>query len=229
MIWIHRLVLLLLFAGLGLAADKPVWQTFELEDVSFDLRLVQDVDEIERLVGSQLDGEFTFVEVRLRSLYGTEVELDRSAFTLRSFSGNDQSHAQSPDRIAGNGSLLVRPGTAGGGGGVYTESREQVPLGRSPQGGAPRRTSGVPSQLGGPIGGGGGPRASKGALPVPAADEAADQGLHGRLTRLELPLDAGDKDVGGYLFFQVDPKNKRKHISLTYDGRYGEFRVSFKN
>lgn len=63
---------------------------------------------------------------------------------------------------------------------------------------------------------------------VPAADTELDESLHGRLQRLELPLDAGDKDVNGYLYFQIDPKNKRKHISLSYDGRYGEFRLSFE-
>lgn len=225
---LYRITLLLLCAGLALAADKPVWQTVDLEDVSFDLRLVKDVDEIERLVGDRMEGEFTFVEVRLRALYGTEVELNRTAFTLRAFSGNDRSHAQSPDRIAGNGSLMVRPGTVGGGGGVYAQSREQVPLGRSPQGGAPRRTSGIPSQLGSALGGSG-PRASEGAMPIPAADDEADQSLHGRLARLELPLDAGDQDVSGYLYFQIDPKNNLKHISLSYDGRYGEFRLTFKN
>ena len=41
-------------------------------------------------------------------------------------------------------------------------------------------------------------------------------------------MDAGDADVNGYLYFQVSPKFNPKHISLEYDGRYGEFRVSFE-
>jgi hypothetical protein len=61
---------------------------------------------------------------------------------------------------------------------------------------------------------------------TPAPEQ--DLSLHGRLERWELPLDAGDADVSGYLYFQVDPKQNRKHLSLSYDGRYGEFRVSFE-
>jgi hypothetical protein len=41
-------------------------------------------------------------------------------------------------------------------------------------------------------------------------------------------LAAGDADVSGYLYFQVNPKQNRKHFTLSYDGRYGEFRVSFE-
>jgi hypothetical protein len=226
--WIRQIVLLFVSVSLGLSADQPVWRSVTLPDVEFDFRLVQNVDEIQRLAGERLDDEFTFVEVRLRALYGTEVALDRSSFTLRSFKGNERSNAQSPDRIAGNGSLMVRPGTVGGAG-VYTQGREQVPLGRGPGGGAPRRSTGVPSGIGGPVLGGGQPRDAERSLEVPAESAEADRSLHGRLTRLELPLDAGDRDVSGYLYFQIDPKHKLKHISLSYDGRYGEFRVEFKN
>jgi hypothetical protein len=225
---IYGLTLLLVCAGLGSAADKPVWQKAELEDVEFSFRLVQDVDEIERLVGDRLDEDFTLVEVRLRALYGTKVELNRSSFTLRSFSGNDHSLAQSPDRIAGAGSLMVRPGTSGGGG-VYTRGREQIPLGRGPEGGAPRQTTGVPSEFGGSLPDGGSPGTSQRGVEVPAVASDAGVSLRDRLEWHELPLKAGDRDVSGYLYFQLDPKHKLKNISLTYAGRYGEVRVAFKN
>ena len=135
---IHRMILVLTLAWVATAADKPRWQTVELQDVDFDFRLVQDVGEIERLLGDRLDGDFTLVEVRLRALYGTTVELDRDSFTLRSFSGNDTSAAQSPDRIAGGGSLLVRPGTVGAPGHYRANPRESIPVGPNPEGGPPR-------------------------------------------------------------------------------------------
>ncbi len=224
---IHRMTLVLALACVATAADKPRWQTVELQDVDFDFRLVQDVGEIERLLGDRLDGDFTLVEVRLRALYGTTVELDRDSFTLRSFSGNDTSAAQSPDRIAGGGSLLVRPGTVGAPGHYRANPRESIPVGRNPEGGPPRQIGGTPPGVGGSLPTGAS-RPSERGMRVPAADTELDESLHGRLQRLELPLDAGDKDVNGYLYFQIDPKNKRKHISLSYDGRYGEFRLSFK-
>lgn len=225
---IHRMILVLALACVATAADKPRWQTVELQDVEFDFRLVQDVGEIERLLGDRLDGDFTLVEVRLRALYGTTVELDRDSFTLRSFSGNDRSGAQSPDRIAGGGSLLVRPGTVGAPG-VYRATRERIPVGPNPEGGPPRQIGGAPPGVGGSLPTAGSSKPSQRSIGVPAADTELDESLHGRLQRLELPLDAGDRDVNGYLYFQIDPKNKRKHISLSYDGRYGEFRLSFEN
>jgi hypothetical protein len=91
--------------------------------------------------------------------------------------------------------------------------------------GQPRRVgSSVPDTIGGPVGTS---AATVQAGPHASAPEQ-DLSLHGRLERLELPLDAGDADVGGYLYFQVDPKQNRKHLSLSYEGRYGEFRVSFE-
>ena len=221
----QRMMLAFVLIGAAAGADAPDWRKADLKDVAFEFRLVQDVDEIERLVGDRLDDEFTFVEVRLRALYGAEVKLDREAFTLRSFRGNLKSTAQSPDRIAGSNVLTLRDGRAAGGG-VLTQSREGIPIGGLPgTTGPPRRVGNqIPTAAGIPVGG-----ATSGvqtASQTSAAEE--DQSLHGRLERLELPLDAGDADVSGYLYFQIDPKQNRKHLSLTYDGQYGEFRISFE-
>ncbi len=222
---VQRMMLAFVLIGAAAGADGSDWRKADLKDVAFEFRLVQDVDEIERLVGDRLDDEFTFVEVRLRALYGTEVKLDREAFMLRSFRGNLKSTAQSPDRIAGSNILTLRDGRATGGG-ILTQSREGIPVGGMPgTTGPPRRIGNqIPTAAGIPVGG-----SSSGvqtAAQASASEE--DQSLHGRLERLELPLDAGDADVNGYLYFQLDPKQNRKHLSLTYDGQYGEFRVSFE-
>lgn len=220
----HRMILAFVLIGAAAGAEAPDWQKVELKDVAFEIRLVQDVDEIERLLGDRLDEEFTLVEVRLRALYGTKVKLDREAFTLRSFRGNLRSTAQSPDRIAGSNVLTLQQGKAGGG--VFSESTSGIPVGGMPgQTGPPRRVgSQMPTSVGGVAGA---TPSSVGKEPQRTKPEQ-DLSLHGRLERLELPLDAGDADVTGYLYFQVDPKQNRKHISLSYDGGYGEFRVSFE-
>lgn len=219
-------IMLLAFVLIGAAAgaDAPDWQKADLKDVAFEFRLVQDVDEIERLLGDRLDEDFTLVEVRLRALYGTKVKLDRESFMLRSFKGNERSTAQSPDRIAGSNVLTLQQGKAGGG--VYTQSRTGIPVGGMPgTTGPPRRVGNqIPDTFGGPVGSS--PSSVETAPQLPKPDQ--DQSLLGRLERLELPLSAGDADVNGYLYFQVSPKYNRKHLSLNYDGRYGEFRVSFE-
>lgn len=221
---IHRMMLALLLIGTAAGADAPEWRKADLKDVAFEFRLVQDVGEIERLLGDRLDEEFTLVEVRLRALFGTKVKLDRESFTLRSFRGNLRSEAQSPDRIAGSNVLTLGQGKAGGG--VFSESRSGIPVGGMPgTTGPPRRIgSQIPTTVGGPVGSS--PSTVETSAQAPAPEQ--DLSLHGRLTRWELPLDAGDADVSGYLYFQVDPKQNRKHLSLSYDGRYGEFRVSFE-
>lgn len=221
----HRVILAFVLIGAAAGADAPEWHSADLKDVAFEFRLVQDVDEIERLVGDRLDDDFILMEVRLRALYGTEVSLDRSAFTLRSFRGNLNSTAQSPDRIAGSNTLTLGNGRATSGG-VFSQGREGIPVGGMPgTTGPPRRIGNrVPSAVGGPVGG----SESGATSPSPAVAPEQDQSLRGRLERLELPLDAGDADVSGFLYFQIDPKQNRKHLSLSYEGRYGEFRISFK-
>lgn len=221
----HRMMLAFVLVGVAAAADAPEWRKADLKDVAFEFRLVQDGNEIERLLQDRLDNEFILVEVRLRALYGTKVKLDRTAFLFRSFRDNEQSTAQSPDRIAGSGVLSLKPGGRSGSA-VFTESREGIPVGGAPGStGRPRRVgNSIPTAVGGPVGGF---PSSVETAPQASAPEQ-DLSLHGRLERLELPLDAGDADVNGYLYFQVNPKHNRKHLSLRYDGRYGEFRVSFE-
>ncbi len=220
----HRMMLAFVLIGAAVGADAPVWRKADLKDVAFEFRLVQDLDEIEGLLGDRLDEDFTLVEVRLRALYGTKVKLDRESFMLRSFKGNERSTAQSPDRIAGSNILTLREGRAGGG--IFSESTDGIPVGGVPgTTGQPRRIgSQIPNVVGGPVGGS--PSSVETAPQLPKPEQ--EQTLHGRLERLELPLDAGDADVSGYLYFQVDPKLNRKHISLNYDGRYGQFRVAFE-
>ncbi|MDA1235508.1 MAG: hypothetical protein O3A53_11970 [Acidobacteria bacterium] len=219
------MMLAFVLIGAAAAADAPDWRKADLKDVAFEFRLVQDVDEIERLLGDRLDNEFILVEVRLRALYGTKVNLDRTAFLFRSFRDNQQSTAQSPDLIAGSDVLSLKPG-GGSGSAVYSQSREGIPVGGVPgTTGRPRRLGNpVPDTIGGPVGSG--TSSATTVRQMPAQEQ--DLSLYGRLERLELPLDAGDADVSGYLYFQVDPKHNRKHLSLSYDGRYGEFRVSFE-
>jgi hypothetical protein len=47
----HRMMLAFVLIGAAAGADAPDWRKADLKDVALEFRLVQDVDEIERLLG----------------------------------------------------------------------------------------------------------------------------------------------------------------------------------
>lgn len=210
----------LAFAGAPLLAQTP-WVTTRLEDVEFRARLIQDVDRIEQLLGDSLDKEFMLVEVEIKPYYGTKLQLDRNDFTLRSRADNESSKAQSPSRIAGSAVFSLEQKKTGGGG-VFAQSQDPLIIGGAPgTGGRPRRIDGVSPGIGGNVG-------SSTETSVRQTESKKPETLEGRLARLELTFEPTDADIRGYLYFQVDPKNKLKHIIFYYDGVHGEFQHHFE-
>ena len=201
------------------SAEPPTWVTAELADVAFKARLVRDVSEMKSRLGSDLDNEFILVELEVRPLYNSEVIIGRDDFMLRSYSNNDRSTAQSPDRIAGEAVLVLGSGGTAGGG-VFAERNEPVFGGGVPGLGG----------LGGPgggIGGGGGGGGADG-LPTVTEEKRETGTLAARLAGIELPIGPTRETVRGFLFFQVSPKHKPKNLVLTYDGSAGECKIAFK-
>ena len=210
----------LAIAATPLAAQTP-WVTTRLEDIEVKARLIQDPDQIEALVGDPLDKEFMLVEIEIKPYYGATLELERTDFTLRSRADNESSHAQSPARIAGSAVFSLEQKRAGGGG-VFSQSQDSVIVGGAPgTGSQPRRVDGVSPGIGGSLGSG-----TEVTVRQTASKEPVT--LEERLTQLELPLRPTDQDIRGYLYFQVNPKNKLKRIIFYYDGVYGEFQHQFE-
>ena len=196
------------------------WRTVRLEKVEISARLVNDVAQIQSLVGDELDREFIFVELKLRPFYDTRLQLSRDHFLLRSRADNESSQAQSPSRIAGSSVLALGEGRAGKGG-VFGESGGPMLGGGLPgSGGLPGRMGGRPTAIGSSGGG-------TAETTVKAKQDGGDGSLEERLTRIELPLEETSDDVAGYLFFQVNPKNKLKRLVFYYDGPYGELEMQF--
>jgi hypothetical protein len=213
--------LLLLAVALPLpAADPPVWLESKLDDMEVRARLVRDQKEITQLLGNDLDGEFILIEVDLKPLYGAKIELKRDDFLMRSYRNNETSTAQSPYRIAGDSELVLGKGekvTIG----IYSQSTSGIPVGGMPGTGTrPRRVGGDETARGGGIGSQGTPEVSQ-----RNAGEKGD--LLSRLEAFELPLGEVDDIVRGYLYFQLNPKEKPKDLTLNYDGDVGEFQVRF--
>jgi hypothetical protein len=193
------------------AADRPQWREAELPDVTFRVRLVRDVEEITRLLGNDLDREFILVEMEVRPLYNSRIVLTHDDFLLRSYKNNERSYAQSPDLIAGEAVLVL--GEGGVESGVFQQSNE------------PAFSGGVPGFGGTGIGGG-----ATGTTGVAAVGEErrSTGSLLERLDQLALPIGETRELVRGYLYFQVNPKHKPKHLVLNYDGSAGECKILFK-
>ena len=207
----HLLVWLIAGAALPLvAADRPAWRSVELEDVVFNVRLVRDLREITRLLGSDLDKEYILLELDVKPLYNATVQLSRDDFVLRSYRYGDRSFAQSPDRIAGEAVLVLTEGRARSGGGIFAE----------------QPSLGMPGGIGAPagIGGGGGSEIETRV----SAETQKETTLIGRLEQLELAMGPTRTQVRGYLYFQLNPKNKPKHLAFMYDGSAGQCKIPFK-
>lgn len=192
------------------AADGPIWRSVQLEDAAFNARLVRDVEEITRLLGNDLDHEYILIELDVKPLYNSNIQLTRDDFVLRSYRDGDRSFAQSPDRIAGEAVLVLNEGRARQSGNVF--SQEQT-LGT--QGGGV--TPGV-------LGGGAGTVVETKI----SAERQQETTLVGRLQHLELAMGPTRAQVRGYLYFQLNPKNKPKHLVLNYEGSAGECKIPFK-
>ncbi len=215
-----RIVLFLAAAAAcALAANLPEWYVRKLDDVEFEARIVQDTQRIESIAGDSLDGDYILVEMKVRPLYGARVVLQRNDFLLRSRRDNDSSEAQSPERIAGDAVLAL--GVSERGGGNVFRDAVNAPI----YGGAPG-TNSRPRRLENEASGIGGVRSGETTVEI-AQRRGGGATLAGRLARLELPLETAD-DAGGYLYFQIPAKVKRKHLELSYAGEFGEFLIAFK-
>ncbi len=218
---LRTMPLVLALAALAVAASLPEWYSREVRDAEFQARLVRDAAEIERLAGDRFEGDVILVELRMRPLYGSAIELDRSDFLLRARNRNDMSPAVSPDRVAGSAVLALGTKPTSSGGSVFAE-----PAGGPVWGGAPG-TGTRPRRLGAPPAVVGGGAQGEGRQTVDARRES-DTPVLTRLRELELPLAAKDSPVSGYLYFEIPARTKRKHLELSYDGNLGDFLIEFK-
>lgn len=209
--------------GLAIGSDaahaESAWRVARLPDAEVSIRLERDKDRIEAMLGDDLNGEFTLIEVKILSLFDKELEFDRADFVLRSQSDNESSDAQSPERIAGD-AVLTLSQTSWGSGGIFSQDSAAPVIGGVPgTGSRPRRLGTTPNTVGNS-------GSSQSETSVKAEQGKADDSLLGRLKRHEAPLKTNLR-AEGYLYFQVDPTRKLKHYVFTYDGPHGEFRLEF--
>lgn len=220
-----RVLVLAISAWLSVAAayagDARDWRTEKLADAEFRARLVLDPAEMTQILGSDLDMDYILVEMEVRPLYNSKVNLRRDNFVLRSRRDNERSTADTPDRIAGESVLIVGEGRTRTGSGIFGQESGPVIGGAPGTGTTPRR---IPGQ-GGTLGNSG---TIETTTTTVKGDKRETTSLLDRLTELELPMGETQVPVHGYLYFAVSAKQKQKHLELSYDGNVGEWMMPFK-
>ena len=218
-----RLVAILtLLGGAALFGAKlPEWYARTLPDAEFQARLVRDASQIESIAGDSFEGDVVLVEVKVRPLYGAKLDLRRDDFLLRARNNNDTSPAQTPDRIAGSAVLELGKEKSTSSGGLFADNPNSGVWGGAPGTGTrPRRLPGPPG-----LGGGAVQQEERRTVDQRSRGEGS---VVDHLHDIELPLEAADEPVSGYLYFEIASKTKRKHLELSYDGSLGEFLIEFK-
>ncbi len=211
-----------LLAGALAVASQPDWYSRELPDAEIRARLVRDTTEIRKVTGASLEGEVVLVELRVRPLYGSQLEFQREEFLLRARNNNDTSPAVSPGRIAGSAVLDLTAKRTSSSGTVFAENPDAPIWGGVPGTGQRPRRLGMPPRMAGAG------SATQEKRSVEQLDQQGEDTVVDRLRKLELPLVAHDDPVGGYLYFEIPSRTRRKYLELSYDGSLGEFLIEFR-
>jgi hypothetical protein len=207
---------LALWAACQGAEKKPAEGRVSNDAVEITARAFTDKDEIKKMLGSDLDGGITVVDVRLVPKPGTKLSVIRDDFVLRSDKDGQRSTPFAPSQIAGRGVLVIS--STGGGAAMGTQRNGPIwggPMDR------PRRV--------------GGDGASTGTSEVPATATAQPGGkseenpLLAVLTEKVLPEKETNEPVSGLLYFFLDGKHKPKDFELIYRGAAGKLSLRFKN
>ncbi len=200
-------------------ADKkgPAPSRGETETIELIATPMLDRAAIKQRLGSDLDGHYILMDVKIASRFGKEIDVRRDDFVLRTDKDGERSTPFAPSQIAGSGVLVISRGTSGGGG---ISAEESGPV----WGGAPG-TMGRPQRLGGDgmtVGAGG------------SVTEARSTARTGKANPLEATLGAAmlpekktAETLTGLLCFPLG-KQKLKDLELTYKAADGKIVLRFK-
>ncbi len=196
----------LFFASILLvsAANKaPGTAKGENEDLSISATLYLEPAAIKELIGSDLDGHYIVVDVKVTPKYGKEVNLQRDDFVLRTDKDGEKSKPFVGNQIAGQASLIV-----------------------SEDGSEARKSRGW--SMGGPVmmGGGNGNDSDKPRTSTMKSSESANP-LKKVLDERILPEKKIDQPVSGLLYFPLE-KQKMKDLELRFGGTENRISLRFK-
>jgi|SRR5277367_1406746 len=211
---------LALLPFLAIAGHEKVSDPGHAENalVSVNASALTDNDSIKNLLGSDLGGFYTVVQVTVTPKSG-KLNIQHDDFLLRTDKDGERTHPLEASEIAGPGGLTLHAVRVGGGGAM---GQNNGPV----WGGAPG-TGGMPMQL--PGNGGYGGNGAGGSATVAKVDKnkAKADPMLPVLKEKILPEREADGPVSGVLIFNLE-KQKLKDLELIYTTTSGPLRIRFR-
>jgi hypothetical protein len=212
-----RIAVALAVVAACLGADKkPLPEgTVSNSAVEITAKLYTEKDDIKKILGSDLDGYFTLVDVRLTPKAGSKLAVTRDDFVLRSDKDGQRASPFHPSQIAGSGVLVVKTTDSGGVG-----AEKGGPVWGPPMGGPPKRIGTGETAVGNSAGGSQASSSSEKTREDPLLAVLKDKVL-------------AEKEItepqSGLLYFLLEGKHKPKDLELMYKGPAGKLSLRFKN
>jgi hypothetical protein len=212
--WIVLVAVTAVFA----AEHKPPAGSGENESVDIAATLYADRDSIRGILGSDLDGNYIVLDVRVTPKYEKEVSIERDQFVLRTDKDGEKSTPFTPSQIAGRGVLVVSESGSGGG---FMGDRGGPMIGGYPGGGMPGRLGGESPGVGNAAG------ETTTQSKAHSGSKDKEDPILKVLRQKMLPEKKTDQPIAGLLYFPLG-KQKIKHLELLYDGPGGKISMRFK-
>jgi hypothetical protein len=201
-----------------LGADKKAPEgTASNSKVEITAKLYADKDEIKKIVGSDLDGYFTLVDVRLVPAAGSKLAVTRDDFVLRSDKDGQRASPFHPSQVAGSGVLVVTTTESGA---VKADKGGHV--WGPPMGGQPKRVGNTGGSSVGNAAGG-----SQAGIGDPG--KTNEDPLLAVLKEKVLAEQEIAEPTSGLLYFLLEGKHRPKDLELMYKGPAGRLSLRFKN
>lgn len=212
----YSLVLALAAALCSLGAEKKLPEG-RASNAALEIyaRLYAEKADIQRLLGNDLQGYFTVVEVRLTPKRADPLPVSREDFVLRSDKDGQRSGAFHPSQIAGGSVMVV---STKRGGAIRSENRGTI--WGPPMGGPPVRMGTQGPTIGNTAG--------EGSVEAATSRSGGDAGVLNTLTEKELPESEIRQASSGLLYFMLEGKHKVKDLELQYRGPAGKLSVRFR-
>jgi len=204
------------FALAGAPKTPPVAHGSN-ESVDLEATLYLGKEAVKKVLGSDLDGYYIVVEVRVTPKGSEPLAIHRDDFVLRTDKDGERTTPFTASQIAGKGVLVISEG--GGGRGVMAENAGPV------WGGYP---TGRPGRLGGDGGTIGNTAGGSTQTTVHSGGKDKEDPLMGVLKEKILPERKTSEPVSGLLYFPLEAKQKRKHLELIYTTPSGRISLRFR-
>src|SRR5579863_6083126 len=202
-----RLLALAIVSALVLTAAKKTVSTAsgDNDELMLTATLHIDPENIKEMVGSDLDGHYVVMEVRVEPKYGKTVTIDRDDFLLRSRADNDHTKPFAASQIAGNTTMVITHGE-------QPKVKNRPTIGIGGMGMGPGTTSNQDEY-----------KNSKAAVKTSDKENPLEKTLDEKI----LPEKKSDQPVSGLLYFPLE-KQKMKDLEFIYGGKENRISLRFK-